>query len=75
MKKHPNKHINEAIEYAVKNGWDVVETGNSGHAFCRLKCNKGHSEHQMSVWSTPRSPENHAKQIKAKIKQCRGDEP
>ncbi|MDO5541738.1 MAG: hypothetical protein Q4F77_00375 [Acinetobacter sp.] len=74
MKKHPNKHIREAIEYAVENGWDVVETGTSGHAFCRLKCVLGHSEHQMSVWSTPRNPENHAKQIKAKVKQCNGDE-
>ena len=33
MKKHPNKHIREAIEYAVENGWDIVETGKSVHAF------------------------------------------
>lgn len=76
MKKHPNKHIREAIEYAVENGWDVVDTGKSGHAFCRLKCNVGHAEHLFSVWSTPKSPENHAKQIKTKVKQCNGvDEP
>ena len=44
MKKHPNKHIREAIEYAVENGWDIVETGKSGHAFCRLKCVLGHAK-------------------------------
>lgn len=74
MKKHPNKHVREAIEYAVENGWDVVETGKSGHAFCRLKCILGHAEHQMSIWSTPKDPETHAKQILRKVRQCNGDE-
>ena len=74
MKKHPNKHIREAIEYAIDNGWDVVDTGKSGHAFCRLKCVLGHAEHQMSVWSTPKDSETHAKQILRKVKQCNGDE-
>ena len=36
MKKHPNKHIRDAIQYAVENGWDVVETAGSGHAFVDL---------------------------------------
>lgn len=74
MKQRPNKHIREAIEYAVKNGWSIVDTGNSGHAFCRLKCNLGHNEHLMSVWSTPKSAETHAKRIMSKVKQCNGEE-
>lgn len=45
MDKHPNKHIREAIEYAIENGWDVVESGKSSHAFCRLRCIAGHTEH------------------------------
>lgn len=28
----------------------------------------------MSVWSTPKDPETHAKQILRKLKQCNGDE-
>lgn len=32
MKKHPNKHIREAIEYAIENGLDVVDSGKSAHA-------------------------------------------
>jgi hypothetical protein len=74
MKKHPDKHIRAAIDYAVANGWHVVDAGKSAHAFCRLYCNAGHAEHMMSVWSTPRSPENHARQIMHKVDQCLGEE-
>lgn len=74
MKKHPNKHIRAAIEKAVANGWHVVDTGKSAHAFCRLYCNAGHVEHMMSIWSTPRDAETHAKQILHKISQCNGEE-
>ncbi|EMI5489355.1 hypothetical protein REJ26_000411 [Providencia stuartii] len=73
MKRHPNKHIQMAIEYAVSKGWILVEAGQSSHAFCRLRCgdpNREHQNHQMSVWSTPSSPENHAKQIKRKVDSC-----
>ncbi|MBP3194105.1 MAG: hypothetical protein J6M05_00340 [Cardiobacteriaceae bacterium] len=70
MKKHPNKHIRDAIEFALQNGWEIVPAGKSAHAFCRLRCVKKHTEHQMSVWSTPRNPELHAKQILRKIKEC-----
>ncbi|MCU4358463.1 hypothetical protein [Acinetobacter ursingii] len=74
MSKHPNKHIEEAIQYAMENGWYVVESGKSAHSFCRLKCVYGYSEHQMSIWSTPKSPENHAKQIRRKADQCKGND-
>lgn len=70
MAKHPNKHIQEALEYAQKHGWEIIPSGKSSHSFCRLRCKRGHNEHQMSVWSTPRSPENHAKQIIRKVKEC-----
>lgn len=70
MTKHPNKHIQAALEYAKAHGWEVIPSGRSAHAFCRLRCRLGHHEHQMSVWSTPRSPENHAKQIIRKVQEC-----
>lgn len=70
MAKHPNKHIQAALEYAQRHGWQVVSSGKSAHSFCRLRCLQGHSEHQMSVWSTPKSPENHAKQIIRKVNEC-----
>ena len=71
MAKHPNKHIQAAIQYAEQHGWQIVQSGKSAHSFCRLCCLRGHSEHQMSVWSTPKSPENHAKQIIRKVNECK----
>ncbi|MEG9489242.1 hypothetical protein [Mannheimia indoligenes] len=70
MSKHPNKHIQTALDYAVQNGWEILKSGKSAHSYCRLRCVLGHSEHQMSVWSTPRSTENHAKQIIRKVHEC-----
>ncbi|WP_249962239.1 hypothetical protein [Histophilus somni] len=74
MAKHPNKHIQAALDYALSHGWQIVPSGKSAHSFCRLRCLRGHSEHQMSVWSTPKSPENHAKQIIRKVNECSEDE-
>ncbi|AUY26755.1 MAG: hypothetical protein E7C36_05845 [Mixta calida] len=69
MKKHPNKHIQAAIEYALLCGWQFRPS--NGHAFGRLICAvPEHSEHQMSVWSTPRAPERHAQQIRRKVNSC-----
>ncbi|MDT0133952.1 MULTISPECIES: hypothetical protein [Providencia] len=64
MKKHPNKHIQAAIEYAIENGWLWVSAGNSSHTFCKLRCGNAvdeHKTHMMSVWSTPKVMEVHAK--------------
>lgn len=72
MKHHPNKAISQAIAYALEHGWHIVPSGKSAHAYCRLRCNFGHSEHQMSVWSTPKNAENHAKQIIRKVNECQG---
>lgn len=52
MAKHPNKSIQAALEYAKKHGWEIVPSGRSAHSFCRLRCKQGHTEHQMSIWST-----------------------
>lgn len=56
MKKHPNKHIQAAIKYALEHGWEWVSAGSSSHTFCKLRCGRAADEHQthmMSVWSTP----------------------
>ena len=73
-KKHPNKDINEAVKYAIKNGW-AVEMSN-GHAWAQLKCpyNEDTCRNgiycQVSIWSTPRNPTNHAKQLKKIVDGC-----
>lgn len=73
MKKHSNKEVRAAIKYAIAQGWEFDER--NGHAFGILNCptNKGcRGGHYctLSVWSTPKSPENHAKSIMSAINKC-----
>ncbi|SNY63121.1 hypothetical protein SAMN02744775_00907 [Enterobacter sp. CC120223-11] len=71
MKEHPDKHIRAAIRYAVSKGWIFVPGGHSAHCYGRLKCGiPEHRLHMMSVWSTPGSPQNHARQIIRKVDSC-----
>ncbi len=69
--KHPNKHIEESIQYAEEHGWRYKKTGKSAHAWGRLLCVlSNRSGCSMSIWSTPRNPLNHANQIIRKVNQC-----
>ncbi|MCS2170622.1 hypothetical protein MUU46_09855 [Scandinavium sp. TWS1a] len=71
MKEHPDKHIRAAIRYAESQGWFFAPGGHSSHCFGRLKCSiPAHRQHMMSVWSTPGSPQNHARQIIRKVDSC-----
>ncbi len=72
---HPNKEIEKAIQYAERKGWRYKKTGSSAHAWGRLLCLLQDREGcSMSIWSTPRSPETHAKQIRRRIDSCPHDE-
>lgn len=69
--KHPNKEIEAAVAHAESKGWRYKAAGKSAHCWGRLLCpDATPAGCQMSVWSTPRSPENHAKQIKRMVKRC-----
>ena len=69
--RHPNKDIEAAIKYAESKGWRYQETGNSAHAWGRLLCPfESREGHSMSVWSTPKSTDNHAKQIRRNVDAC-----
>lgn len=35
-------------------------------------CGHGHADCRMSIWSTPRSPQDHAKDIERKVNRCPG---
>ena len=65
---HPHKEINAAIEVAIQNGW--VYTKSKGHAAGRLKCQNKNKCHQMSIWSTPKNPYDHAKRILKAVNKC-----
>jgi hypothetical protein len=67
--RHPDKHIENAIRYAESLGWRVVMS--DGHAFCRILCPLETPDgHIVSVWSTPRVPEDHARHIRRKVDRC-----
>ena len=69
--KHSKKEIEQAIKYAESKGWRYQATGNSAHAWGRLLCPLTNREgHAISIWSTPRSAENHARQIKHVVDAC-----
>jgi hypothetical protein len=57
------------VRYAEQLGWRV-ELSN-GHAWGRLFCPfASRSGCIVSVWSTPRSPENHARHIRKSVDAC-----
>jgi hypothetical protein len=50
-----------ALQHAESHGCRVEKAGRSSHAWGRVYAPDGASI--MSIWSTPKSPENHARQI------------
>ena len=74
--RHGSKAIEAALSYAEEHGWRVEKA--SGHAWGRLYCPWNDSDCRcgefciVSVWSTPRNPEGHARQIRRVIDGCTG---
>lgn len=69
--RHPNKNIEGAIQYAEANGWRYKPAGNSAHAWGRLLCKQqDRTGCSMSIWSTPKDTDNHAKQIRNRVNAC-----
>ena len=64
--RHPKKEVDEALRGAEEEGWTVRRT-RSGHRWGIAECGQGC---QVSVWSTPKSPGNHAKDIRRAVERC-----
>lgn len=63
------------LRYALQIGWSLIESGSSVHAWGFLYCpEKSRLGCKISVWSTPKVPENHAKQILKIIQNCHHNE-
>lgn len=70
-KKHPSKEIELAVQYAELKGWRYKKGGKSAHAWGRLLCSKEDRDGcSLSIWSTPRDNDVHAKQIKQRVDNC-----
>jgi hypothetical protein len=71
MVNHQNKHIREAIEYALLNGWALKKAAARAHIWGTLLC--PHHERDgchIRVMSTPRNPEKHARDIRREVDHC-----
>jgi len=69
--KHPKKEIESALNYAESQGWRIEKSSGQAHCWGTIYCTLEQREGcKMSVASTPRSPQNHGKQIIKKIDNC-----
>jgi len=72
--RHGNKAIENALAYAESEGWRIEKA--SGHAWGRLYCPWNDDVCRcgefciVSIWSTPRNPEAHARAIRRVIEGC-----
>lgn len=64
--RHSKKEVEAALRYAESQGWTVTPTS-SGHRWGKAECGRGCV---ISIWSTPRNPGNHAKQIRRAVDRC-----
>jgi hypothetical protein len=68
---HPNRYIREAIAYALNNGWMLRKSGPRAHTWGLLYCPQADRTGCIrAVYSTPRSPEDHAKDIRRAVDRC-----
>nr|WP_128293216.1 hypothetical protein [Afifella aestuarii] len=67
--RHPNKEIEAAVRFAETRGWRLEKR--QGHCWGRLFCAFADREGCIvSVWSTPRKPQNHAEGIRRAVLRC-----
>jgi hypothetical protein len=70
--EHPNKHIRDALRYVEEQGWTVRKSSGRAHAWGVIRCGFGHPDCWMSVYSTPKNPEYHARNIRRTVDRCPG---
>ncbi len=69
-KRHSNKEIEASLQYTESRNWEVFVSAR-GHCWGVIRCPHGRGGCQKSIWSTPRSPENHAREIRRFVDRCR----
>jgi hypothetical protein len=68
---HPNKHIREAIKYAISQGWGLQKASARAHIWGTLYCTQsGRDGCRIRVMSTPKTPEGHARDIRRAVDRC-----
>lgn len=67
--RHSKKEVNEVLDYADRQGFEVEQTA-AGHRWGRIKCTCGAF---ISIWSTPKNPHNHGRQLRRWVDQHADD--
>jgi len=75
--KHPKKEIEEALRHLESLGWRIEKAvGRSAHSWGFALCPHNNRECRggvfcrMSIWSTPRSPKAHGRNLLSKAAGC-----
>ena len=75
-KRHPERVIEDALRYAESRGWRVEPSRSHAHSWGKMYCphmGPGWRCGEFcitSIWSTPRSSVNHARQILRVVDGC-----
>ena len=71
---HPKKDVEKALQYAESQGWRVVQGGS--HAWGKMYCPANAADCRCgefciaSIWSTPKSDQNHAAALRRVVDNC-----
>jgi hypothetical protein len=66
-RRHPKKEVEQALRVAETRGWKV-QPQPRGHRWGVMRC-PAH-EHWHPIWSTPKNPGNHAKELGREMQRC-----
>ena len=66
--RHPKKEVETVLQKAEAAGWSIVVPASHWGI---MRCPCGECQ-QVSIWSTPRDPGNHAKALQRRIDKCPG---
>lgn len=78
-KRHPDRDIEKALQYAERRGWRIEVSSGHAHAWGRMFCPgegaqcKWRKYRIVSIASTPRSTGDHAAHIRHIVERCLGD--
>jgi len=68
--RHPKPEVEAALREAEAAGWTVYPT-TAGHRWGYMRClERSRAGCEQSIWSTPRNPGNHAKRLRASVRNC-----
>ena len=76
-KKHPKPAIEHALQYAESQNWRIEESNSHAHGWGKMYCSQDDKDCRCgefcknSIWSTPKNVDNHAKQIKRYVDNCK----